>query len=153
MTEQTIPETARLTADVVLIGDHGGEQYVLAIRRGWPPFEGCWALPGGHVDVGEGTAVAAHRELAEETGLDVCGLEYVGTYAEPGRDPRGRYVTFAYTARVNGTPKPSPGDDATEARWLRIDSLTATDTGLAFDHDRILHDAIAVCPFAAEAVR
>jgi 8-oxo-dGTP diphosphatase len=150
MTDNATPETARLTADVVLIGDRCGDQYVLAIRRGWPPFEGCWALPGGHVDTGETTHDAAHRELTEETGLRAAAIHVVGVYAEPHRDPRGRYVTFAYTARVNGTPKPNAGDDATEARWLRIDSLAAG--SLAFDHDQILRDALDICPFAAESI-
>lgn len=150
MTDDTTPETARLTADVVLIGERGGDQYVLAIRRGWPPFEGHWALPGGHVDTGETTPDAAHRELTEETGLTVAALHAVGVYADPDRDPRGRYVTFAYTARVVDMPRPTAADDATEARWLRIDSLPAG--SLAFDHDQIVRDALDICPYAAERV-
>src|SRR5690606_34102990 len=65
-------ETIRLTADVVAIApDADGLEHVLLIRRRWAPYEGHWALPGGHVDTGEAVRTAAARELAEETGLDI----------------------------------------------------------------------------------
>jgi len=133
-------ETARLTADVVLFGVKDGVPYVLLIKRRWDPFEGRWALPGGHVDVGEDTAVAAARELAEETGLAVERLDYVDAYAEPGRDPRGRYVTFAYVAVVQGLPEPTAADDAAEAEWVPLREALR-DEFLAFDHSHIVADS------------
>lgn len=143
-------ELARLTADVVLLASRDDATVcVLLIRRGWPPFEGRWALPGGHVDAGEDTRAAAQRELLEETGLHVPAIELtsVGVYAEPGRDPRGRYVTFAYTATLTGTPpEPSAGDDATEARWWPVGELTEAPARMAFDHHRILTDAVRAHP-------
>lgn len=144
MTETT-PETARLTADVALFGRGAdGHVYVLMIERGWDPYAGRLALPGGHVDVGEDTEDAAHRELREETGLGVGRLEYVGVYAGPGRDPRGRYVDFVYTAMLPGLPEPTAGDDAAAARWVLVDEALATGTTLAFDHKRIIYDALRV---------
>lgn len=144
MTNDTTPETAHLTADVVLFGGHVGDLRVLAIRRRWDPFADCWALPGGHVDQGEQTIDAARRELAEETGLAVGILHPFGVYADPGRDPRGRYVTFAYAARVLDLPEPTPADGATDAQWIPVRHLTCGASGLAFDHVRIVSDALAV---------
>jgi 8-oxo-dGTP diphosphatase len=141
MTE-TVPETARLTADVVAISEHDGMPHVLVIRRGWDPYAGCWALPGGHVDQGEDTADAALRELKEETGIEADNLEFVRVYSEPGRDPRGRYVTFAYVARVDGLPKPTAADDATDAMWVPARELTPR--SLAFDHWQIIQDALRI---------
>src|SRR3954469_757311 len=43
-----------------------GDQ-VLLIKRGNPPRQGQWSLPGGRLEYGETTRVAALRELAEET--------------------------------------------------------------------------------------
>lgn len=139
----TTPETARLTADAVLLADHDHLIHVLLIRRGWDPYKDCWALPGGHVDTGEDTETAARRELEEETGL-TGGQEFhlVGAYAQPGRDPRGRYVTFAYVTWVTGLPQPTAADDAAEARWMPVDDLLAGDTPLAFDHRRIITEAL-----------
>jgi 8-oxo-dGTP diphosphatase len=147
----TAPETARLTADVVVFATRDdGHRCVLLIRRGWDPYAGCWALPGGLVDPGEETIDAARRELREETGLDLPNLgPLVGVYATPGRDPRGRFVTFAYLAHIatgTGTgapPEITAADDATEARWWTIAELAAGAPGtLAFDHWRIITDAL-----------
>lgn len=137
----TEPETARLTADVILFGVQAG-LHVLLIRRASDPYKGHYALPGGHLDVGEAPEAAARRELVEETGLAVPiqGLEPLGVYAEPGRDPRGRYVTWAYTTTVHDLPTPTAGDDAATAEWLDVDRALASP--LAFDHDRILRDAV-----------
>src|SRR5690606_36793311 len=57
-------ETIRLTADVVVIApDADGLEPVLLIRRCWSPYEGHWALLGGHVDTGEAVRTAAARDL------------------------------------------------------------------------------------------
>lgn len=147
----TTPETARLTADIVLFGEtNDGELRVLVIRRGWDPFAGHWALPGGHVDADEDTLAAAHRELAEETGLVLDELHptrpvtLVGVYAQPGRDPRGRYATWAYTARIPGLPQPTAGDDAADAQWVPAYELLVTPERLAFDHHQIIHDSLRI---------
>lgn len=143
-TVETMPEAARLTADVVLFAeDRDGQLCALMIRRGWDPFEGCWALPGGHVDVGEDVLAAGYRELTEETGISIgqC-LKLAGVYGQPGRDPRGRYVTWAYTARLGRMPEPTAADDATEARWVLVTELLSDGCELAFDHKQIVHDAL-----------
>lgn len=141
----TIPETARLTADVVLFStDPFDGAHVLLIKRRWDPYEGHWALPGGHVDQGEDTEAAARRELAEETGLTEWQhgvLTLVDAYAAPGRDPRGRYVTFAYVAEAENLPTPTAADDAAEATWHPVDDVLDGKIPLAFDHFKIIQDA------------
>lgn len=134
-------ETARLTADVALFGDRDGQPHVLLIRRRYDPFEGHWALPGGHVDQGERTETAARRELTEETGVTAAALRLAGVYADPGRDPRGRYIDFAYTAHLPGTPPPTAADDAAAVDWLPVDDVLSGRYPLAFDHARIIRDA------------
>lgn len=136
-------EVSRLTADVVAIApDETGRDHVLLIRRGWEPFEGYWALPGGHVDTDEHTRDAAVRELAEETGVSVHegDLIELGAWHAPGRDPRGRYVTVAYRVSVWTTVTLRADDDATDARWVPVDDLD--DIGLAFDHREIIRAAL-----------
>lgn len=62
---------------------------LLLIERGGTPFAGCWALPGGFVDASEDLAVAAIRELEEETGAKRSTMTQIGAYGAPHRDPRG----------------------------------------------------------------
>lgn len=150
MTANETRENVRLTADAVLFAnDEHRVLHVLLIRRGWDPYAGCWALPGGHVDPGEDTIDAAWRELAEETGLRIATtLRPSGVYAAPGRDPRGRYVSFAFTAVVPDLLDVVGADDATEARWTPVDTALADGTPLAFDHRQIIQDALRVAePF------
>src|SRR5262245_21532861 len=90
-----------LTADVA-VASRDARPRVLLIRRKKPPFAGRWALPGGFVDEDERPADAAVRELKEETGIEVKGLDldHLYTAGDPGRDPRGWTVSIVFLARV-----------------------------------------------------
>lgn len=134
-----------LTADVVALLPRGPEAVpaVLLIERAHAPCAGEWALPGGFVDVknegdqGEAPAVAAARELLEETGVTFAPemLLPVGTFAAPGRDPRGRVVSMAYLGMLPPGTTARAGDDAAAARFFPLDALPAA---LAFDHAEVL---------------
>ncbi|MBW1603543.1 NUDIX hydrolase [Streptomyces sp. JJ66] len=137
MTDTETPEAIRYTADVVALTPDGS---VLLIERDWPPYEGTWALPGGHVDSGETSRAAAARELEEETGVRVApgDLRPIGVWDAPDRDPRGRYVTVAFAAVVPASTRIIAGDDARTARWWPLSNLPER---LAFDHADILRAA------------
>lgn len=127
------PRTPRLTVDTVVV--HDGK--VLLIRRGHPPFQDHWALPGGFVDEGETVEQAAERETREETGLRVRLEGLIGVYSDPERDPRGHTVSVVFLAGPHGQSDPSTvqgGDDAAQAEWFPLDQPPP----LAFDHDQIL---------------
>jgi len=130
------PETPALTADCVVFDS---QDRVLLIRRGRPPFEGDYALPGGFVEVGETVEDACRRELKEETGIEVRELKLVGVYSDPKRDPRGHACSVAYLAQV-ATAKLTAGDDAAAAEWVEDWRREK----LAFDHADIIADAVTV---------
>ena len=97
---------------------------VLLIRRGTPPRQGEWSLPGGRIEPGERAVDAALRELREETGVEaeITGLIDVvdGLFPEAGR----HYVLIDYAARwLSG--EPVAGDDAMEARFVALDAVEA----------------------------
>jgi 8-oxo-dGTP diphosphatase len=123
-----------VTVDIAIVTRQKRPRIVL-IRRKKEPFAGAWALPGGFIEMDETLEESARRELREETGVAAAHLVQLGTYGDPGRDPRGRTITVAYLARVNARQvKPVAADDAAEVNWFAVDAPPA----LAFDHDRIL---------------
>ena len=126
-----------VTADCVVITKEA-EQKVLLIQRGNPPFKGCWAFPGGFMDMDETTEQCAIRELEEETGLVVSELKQIGAYSKVDRDPRGRTVTVAYLVRIDVPVSVTGRDDAAKAEWFPLSALPP----LAFDHEDIMRDAI-----------
>lgn len=93
---------------------------VLLIRRGTPPREGQWSLPGGRIEFGERAADAALRELREETG---CAGEIVGLIdVVDGLMEDRHYVLVDYVARwISGEPR--AGDDAQEAAFVAPSAL------------------------------
>lgn len=118
-----------VAVDIVALTLRDGALHVLLVRRGAPPYEGSWALPGGFVRAGqESPDQAAVRELAEETGLDAADLgrvhlEQLGTYGDPGRDPRMPVVSVAYLALAPDLPEARGGGDAAAADWVPVDLL------------------------------
>lgn len=132
-----------VTVDVVVLIIEEGELRALMVRRGGPPYQGRWALPGGFVEVDEDLETAARRELVEETGVsaDEVRIEQLATYGAPKRDPRGRTLSVAWLAILPASSDPQAGSDASHAAWKPVDTLLGR-TRLAFDHKRILSDAV-----------
>jgi 8-oxo-dGTP diphosphatase len=113
----SLPAPVPAVGVVCLRGD-----FVLLIRRGTPPRQGEWSLPGGRIEPGERAMDAALRELREETGVEaeITGLIDVvdGLFPEAGR----HYVLIDYAARwLSG--EPVAGDDAAEARFVALDEV------------------------------
>ena len=128
-----------VTADCVVITKEA-EPKVLLIQRGNMPFKGGWAFPGGFMNMDETTEQCAVRELEEETGLQLSKIQQIGAYSKVDRDPRGRTVTVAYLAVIDAPVAVTGQDDAAKAEWWPLSSLPI----LAFDHDEIISDAIAI---------
>ena len=125
---------------------------VLLIRRLNEPFKGRWAFPGGFVDADENCSLAVHRELLEETSVDlrdkhrqhvIVPLQQVRTFGDDiTRDPRGWCITVLYGSLVDPALKglTAAGDDAAEAAWFPVSSVPMSE--MAFDHGDMLRSLI-----------
>ncbi len=146
-----------VTVDIVVMTVIERELRVLLIQRGKPPFLGRWALPGGFVNFEEELDVAAARELKEETRITLRpeDLKRFGIYAHPERDlPRKelgqRVATVGYWAIVPDLPTPKGETDAAYAELVPVAEFESGRITLAFDHDQILADAIALARSSLE---
>ena len=133
-----------VTVDLVVFTIRDDRLQLVLVQRGGPPFERAWALPGGFVHVDEDLEDAARRELAEETGVDTRPghLAQLGAYGAPDRDPRMRVVTVAWWAIMADLPDPEAGTDAAHADLIGVDDVIDGRVTLAFDHRRIVIDAL-----------
>ena len=117
---------------------------VLLVKSEKAVFEGRMALPGVLVEAGETLEQAAGRALRTKTGLDASQwyLEQLGTWAEPGRDTRGRVASVAYFALVRSDQLTLvPGSTVLQAEWVPV--RHALKMKLAFDHADMLSAAVA----------
>ena len=133
-----------VTVDIAVFTIRDDALQILLIERGEEPFLGAWALPGGFVLPTEDLDDAADRELWEETGVrpGSAHLEQLGSYGDPERDPRMRTVTVAYWAICSGLPMLRGGGDAWRAELKPVEKIEREEVRLAFDHERIVRDAV-----------
>jgi len=116
------PETPLVGVGAIIIEDGR----VVLVKRGHPPLEGKWSIPGGVLEIGETLRKAAVREALEETGLAVEPGELLGVFERVIPDEQGRmryhYVLIDFLCRrVAGELE--AGDDASEVRWVRREEL------------------------------
>ena len=103
---------------------------------------GKWSLPGGMIDWGENITATVHREIAEETGLQVTEiLRLIGVYTSPRRDPRFHAVSILIEVAVDGEFGVQDQTEIEQAQpFLREDIDLET---LAHDHAQQLSDYFA----------
>ena len=76
------------------------ERKVLLVRRARSPSKGVYSLPGGRVEFGETLHAAVHREIAEETALQIDIVELAGwREVVPTAEGGGHYVIMSFAAR------------------------------------------------------
>ncbi|HNY75257.1 MAG TPA: NUDIX hydrolase [Bacteroidales bacterium] len=126
-----------VATDIIIIH----KNKVLLVKRKNEPYKGMWSIPGGFNEENERLEDTAHRELLEETSLDINFLKQFKAYSDPKRDPRTRVISIVFYAilpeeyEIN---KAHAGDDAADLEWFNLSELPL----LAFDHKIVLDEFI-----------
>ncbi|OGE73573.1 MAG: hypothetical protein A3I07_02385 [Candidatus Doudnabacteria bacterium RIFCSPLOWO2_02_FULL_42_9] len=93
---------------------------ILLSRRGIEPFKGKWDVVGGFLEKGEHPETGLHREVKEETGVEVDVIKFFGFYMDTYREQSTLNI-FYLVKIVNGEPKPN--DDVAELKWFHKNEL------------------------------
>ena len=108
---------------VIMLVHDGGDRCVLGRQATWP--EGRFSTLAGFVEPGESAEQAVAREVAEEAGLSVTDVRYVGS--QPWPFPSS--LMLAYAARCDGAAVPFGADgELAEVRWFTRDELRTAGT-------------------------
>jgi ADP-ribose pyrophosphatase len=142
MSSNRYPELPRVAVGAVVIHNN----CVLLVKRGKPPAEREWAIPGGNVNLGETLRQAAEREILEETGVTIEAKDMIYTFESIHKDPAGKivfhYVILDYLSDyISGNPVPH--DDAMDARWVSPEDASSLKTNSS---TRILLERIGFLP-------
>jgi len=154
-----ISRSVAVVASVLVEKDN--ETYVLIGKRGQgtPDFQGCWNMPCGYLDFEESATEAVHRELFEETGLDleellknskhhIIDLEQPWfVQHEPNGNRQNVTLRFGVYVRIDGelpelTNENCEEDEVDELLWMNVNDVDKYEW--AFKHDEVLESYIGI---------
>lgn len=113
---------------------------------------GAWCLPCGYLDWDESLVEAVHREVFEETGLDVPALVASGeavvssepVFIDGGPEAHRQNVTARFVIElrrvVEATTANAEPDEVVRLEWLAVSEDAIRTRGWAFHHDEILRE-------------
>ncbi len=131
---------------------------ILLIRRANRPDAGRWAFPGGKIRAGETILAAAHRELAEETGVQAHALHVFDALDVFDREPSPTPLAYSHFILIAvlfrwQEGEPQAGDDALDARWFSDAELDSLDVARSFDVVQLARQALALAAAPEQAGR
>ena len=106
------------------------DEGIYMIKKGRGIFENQWCTPGGKIEYGENIIDTVHREVLEETGLEIENIKFITYEQTVEHDTTGEvsrhFVFFNFQATVK-SGIPVAADDAAEIRWIPLSELKKID--------------------------
>lgn len=97
---------------------------LLLIQRRGAPEAGHWGFPGGKVDWLEPVPDAVAREVKEELGIDLTGLELLTAVDQIDPKAPAHWVALVYlTERFTGEPQIMEPEKHLDVGWFPLDDL------------------------------
>ncbi len=101
--------------------------------------EGTWTMPGGKLHFQEKLKEGAVREVFEETGIKVKGLEAISISNDIVQD--AHFVTIGFLCKdFEGEAKVMEPDEITEWKWFDLNNLPSP---LYFPSEKIIKNYLA----------
>ncbi len=122
------PLEPKAAVGVVVINKN---EKILLIKRGKPPAENSWSVPGGSIELGETIFEAAFRETLEETGLKCEPLKVTGAIDAIYKDESGKiqfHYVIIYVLAKTIEERISAMDDALDAKWFNLEDIKKLNT-------------------------
>mgnify|MGYP003304210065 CR=1 FL=1 len=135
-----------VTADCVVMTKES-EPKVLLIQRGNEPFKGCWALPGGFMEMDETLEECARRELKEETGWEAEDWQPLTTMCGSVGYTNEKIEIWKARCTIKGETNFDYGEDVDLYEFTLPEVLAMVDRGEIYDAKTV----IAVLMLAREA--
>ncbi|WP_064440771.1 NAD(+) diphosphatase [Hoyosella altamirensis] len=111
---------------VICLVHDGGDRVLLARQPSWP--SGRYSLLAGFVEAGESAEACVHREIAEEVGVAVRDVRYLGS--QPWPFPRSLMLGYHALADPAEPITPEPGE-IEEARWFGLTEVESAVAAMA----------------------
>ena len=112
----------------VVVREEDGIRQVLLNRRS---DSGAWAVPSGIVEPGEQPAVAALRELSEETAIRARVQRLALLTADPelvyANGDHAQYIAMTFRCEYEEGDAHVADDESLEVRWFALDRLPELD--------------------------
>lgn len=118
---EEFPRTDPAVIMIVTDGEAPHDRLLLGRHPAWPP--GRYSTLAGFVEPGESIEQAVRREVAEETGVVVDRVDYLGS--QPWPLPRSLMIGCHGYAVAGGTAVDVDGEEIEDARWFTRDELRA----------------------------
>lgn len=116
-------DQVRVGVAIFVFNDAG--QFLVGQRKG-SHGAGTWGLPGGHIEFGELTWQAAHREVMEETGMSIAtgSMRQLGWTESFFEAQNKHYVTALCTGVARSPQVPRIVEPTKCAEWRWVDAAT-----------------------------
>lgn len=106
---------------------------IVFMRRAKDPGKGLLDLPGGFAEYGESLEEAISREVSEELGVAMSGLQYFGSHANQYHYKGITYHTCdaVFTAHLRDDQTIRPNEESIAIEWLAADRVNLEDIAFA----------------------